>query len=123
VRASDAPGPAEIVQDGTSGWLVPPDNDPALAAALLEAASKPTERQRRGHHASIDARRRYSWTTIATQVAHLYNELSGQALPSLTREALDPINRCPDTHDEDQKKPDQDEDPGRSRGRSETSLP
>jgi glycosyltransferase involved in cell wall biosynthesis len=58
---------------------VPPDDEQALAAALREAASEPAERQRRGHQASIDARERYGWTTIATQIAHLYDELGTQA--------------------------------------------
>jgi glycosyltransferase involved in cell wall biosynthesis len=79
VIACNAHGPAEIVRYGTSGWLVPPDDEQALAAALREAASEPAERQRRGHQASIDARERYGWTTIATQIAHLYDELSTQA--------------------------------------------
>ncbi|MFL5926885.1 MAG: glycosyltransferase family 4 protein [Gaiellaceae bacterium] len=78
VIACNAHGPAEIVRDGTSGWLVPPDDEQALAAALLEAATNPAERRRRGHHASIDVRQRYGWTTIATQIAHVYDEISAQ---------------------------------------------
>ncbi|MGH2996763.1 MAG: glycosyltransferase family 1 protein, partial [Gaiellaceae bacterium] len=33
----EAPGPAEIVAPGT-GWLVPPDDEDALADALVTAA-------------------------------------------------------------------------------------
>jgi len=78
VIACNAHGPAEIVQDGTSGWLVPPDDEQALTAALLEAATDPVERRRRGHRAGVEARQRYGWTTIATQIAHVYDELSAQ---------------------------------------------
>jgi len=79
VIACDAHGPAEIVRDGSTGWLVPPDDEQALTAALLEAAGNPAERERRGHLASIDARQRYGWTTIATQIAQLYDELGAQS--------------------------------------------
>jgi glycosyltransferase involved in cell wall biosynthesis len=76
VIACNAHGPAEIVRDGTSGWLVPPDDEQALADALLDAAGDRAERERRGHRAGIDARERYGWTAIATQIAHLYDELT-----------------------------------------------
>src|SRR5436853_354480 len=39
VIACNAHGPAEIVRNGTSGWLVSPDDEQALRAALLEAAT------------------------------------------------------------------------------------
>jgi glycosyltransferase involved in cell wall biosynthesis len=78
VIACNAHGPAEIVRDGTSGWLVPPDDEQALTAALLEAATDPGERARRGRLASIEAARRYGWPTIATQIGHLYDELGAE---------------------------------------------
>ena len=49
--AVDAHGPAEIVRDGETGWLVPPDDRDALAAALVEAVNDPEERRRRGERA------------------------------------------------------------------------
>lgn len=68
-------GPAEIVRDGESGWLVPADDESALTAALLEAATDAHERRRRGRQAAADARRRYSWSTIAAYIAGLYEEI------------------------------------------------
>ena len=79
VIACAAHGPAEIVNDGQSGWLVPPDDEPALAAALFEAASNPRERQRRGHQAAADARRSYGWPTIAGNIAGLYEQTIAQS--------------------------------------------
>lgn len=38
----------EMVEEGRTGWLVPPGDAAALRAALVEAASTPRERQRRG---------------------------------------------------------------------------
>ena len=54
--AVDAHGPAEIVRDGETGWLVPADDRDALAAALAAAVKDPEERRRRGVLASEDAR-------------------------------------------------------------------
>src|SRR4029079_13389578 len=42
--AVDAHGPAEIVEDGDTGWLVEPDDAHGLAEALVEAVNRPEER-------------------------------------------------------------------------------
>jgi glycosyltransferase involved in cell wall biosynthesis len=75
VIACASHGPAEIVQDGESGWLVPPDHEHALTAALIEAASYPGERHRRGHHALREAQQRFGWTAIAAQIAAVYDDV------------------------------------------------
>ncbi|MFL5982393.1 MAG: glycosyltransferase family 4 protein [Gaiellaceae bacterium] len=75
VIACAAHGPAEIVRDGQNGWLVPPDDEAALASALSEAASNPLERHKRGQHAATDARRSYGWPAIARQIAGLYEQI------------------------------------------------
>ena len=67
--AVDAHGPAEIVSDGETGRLVPPDDREALAAALVEAVNDPDERRRRGGLAAEDARAKYSWPALAERVA------------------------------------------------------
>src|SRR5215210_6318726 len=59
--AVDAHGPAEIVRDGDTGRLVPPDDRDGLAAALVEAVNDPGERRRRGAAAREDALAKYSW--------------------------------------------------------------
>ena len=65
VLAVDAHGPAEIVDAGETGWLVPPDDEDALAAALVEAVNGPAERRRRGDLAYEAARARYAWPALA----------------------------------------------------------
>jgi glycosyltransferase involved in cell wall biosynthesis len=75
VVAVDAFGPAEIVDDGQTGWLVPPDDGPALTAALLAAARDPVERRRRGARARQTATERYSWPALAGRVAALYDSV------------------------------------------------
>jgi glycosyltransferase involved in cell wall biosynthesis len=76
VIACNAHGPAEIVRDGETGWLIPPDDERALTAALIEAATDPRERHRRGQQAATEAQRNYGWTAIATHITDLYQEIT-----------------------------------------------
>ena len=73
--AVDAHGPATIVDDGRTGWLVPPDDEGALADALVEVIDDDAERRRRGDAAYEVARERYSWPALAESVAEVYDEV------------------------------------------------
>ncbi len=77
--AADAYGPGEIVQDGETGWLVAPDDEEALAGALVEAVNRPQERARRGAAARTVGAERYSWPALAGQVAEVYRRVSSEA--------------------------------------------
>ena len=68
-RRSTPTGPAEIVDDGETGWLVPPDDEEALADALVEAVNDGGERRRRGERAYEEARARYAWPALARGLA------------------------------------------------------
>lgn len=70
--AVNAHGPADIVEDGHTGWLVPGDDAESLAAALVEAVNRPLERERRGQAAYAAARELYSWPALAADVAEVY---------------------------------------------------
>jgi glycosyltransferase involved in cell wall biosynthesis len=70
--AIDAHGPAEIIDDGETGWLLPPDDRDALANALIEAVNHPEERRRRGVNARRVALDRYAWPALAERVASVY---------------------------------------------------
>jgi glycosyltransferase involved in cell wall biosynthesis len=48
VVASGVSGIPEVVDDGRTGWLVPPEDPPALAAALAAVLDEPGEARRRG---------------------------------------------------------------------------
>jgi glycosyltransferase involved in cell wall biosynthesis len=74
VVACKAHGPAAIVADGKTGWLVPPDGVDALSDALVTAASDREERRARGARAYAESRR-YGWPAIARRLASLYEEL------------------------------------------------
>jgi glycosyltransferase involved in cell wall biosynthesis len=73
--AVDAHGPATIVDDGVDGWLVPPDDEDALADALVQAVNDPDERRRRGDNAYESSRARYSWPALAKEVAGVYDDV------------------------------------------------
>jgi glycosyltransferase involved in cell wall biosynthesis len=70
--AVDRHGPASIVDDGRTGWLVPPDDEEALAEALVAAVNDPEERARRGAAAYAE-RERYAWPALAGAMAETYD--------------------------------------------------
>jgi glycosyltransferase involved in cell wall biosynthesis len=86
--AVNAHGPAEIVDAGETGWLVPPDDEAALADALVEAVNGDAERRRRGERAYEAARSRYSWPALAEGLAHVYAEVAERRPPSAGRHTL-----------------------------------
>src|SRR6266699_3616820 len=71
-------GPGEIVTDGQTGWLVPPNDERALAAALVAAVNDAPERRRRGIAASAAVHTRYSWPILGTRLACAYEALLGR---------------------------------------------
>jgi glycosyltransferase involved in cell wall biosynthesis len=74
VVACAAHGPAAIVADGKTGWLVPPDDEDALTDALVAAASDRKERRARGERSYAESRH-YGVPAIARCLASLYEEL------------------------------------------------
>ncbi|MDQ6749621.1 MAG: glycosyltransferase family 4 protein [Actinomycetota bacterium] len=64
-------GPAEIVDDGDTGWLVEPDDEAGLVDALVDAVNRPEERARRGRRAGEAARGRYAWSGVSERMASI----------------------------------------------------
>jgi glycosyltransferase involved in cell wall biosynthesis len=73
--AVDRYGPAEIIEDGATGWLVEPDDENALTEAVAEALGDPAERARRGAAAARSAADRYAWPSIAGHLADRFDRL------------------------------------------------
>jgi glycosyltransferase involved in cell wall biosynthesis len=71
-------GPDEIVSAGASGWLVLPDDEYALAAALVAAVNQSEERRRRGAVAAETAYARYAWPALGAQLTQVYRTLLDQ---------------------------------------------
>lgn len=81
--ACDAEGPPTFIdaRPGSperAGWLVPPDDEEALADALVAAAGDPAERALRGANGRRLVAARYTWPAIAPRVAALYDEVAGR---------------------------------------------
>ena len=74
--AVDRFGPADIVRDGETGWLVEPDDREALTAAIVEAVEDEPERDRRAEAARHDARERFSWPALAGRLAEVLDGAS-----------------------------------------------
>jgi glycosyltransferase involved in cell wall biosynthesis len=74
--AVDRFGPAGIVTPGRTGWLIEPDDEASLAAALQDALDDPAERRRRGAAARRDALARFSWPALAARLAGVLGEVA-----------------------------------------------
>jgi glycosyltransferase involved in cell wall biosynthesis len=79
VVAVDGHGPAAIVENGETGWLVPPEDPQALADAVVEAVNDAPERRRRGRRAREEVVDRYAWRGIGADLARLVEELAAPA--------------------------------------------
>lgn len=68
VIAVDRGGPAEIVDDPDTGWLVGPDDGPALSEAIVAAVNDPVDRRLRGQRARGEVVDRYAWRQIGADL-------------------------------------------------------
>jgi glycosyltransferase involved in cell wall biosynthesis len=67
-------GTPEVMEDGATGWLVPPRDPEALAAALEAALSDPAEAARRGAAAQRAARERLSIEAMVERHQRFYRD-------------------------------------------------
>jgi Glycosyltransferase len=72
VVATRVGGVPEQIVDGEHGWLVPPEDSEALAAALRDALESPAERRRRGEAARRRVLHRFSMARCVERHAELY---------------------------------------------------
>ena len=77
VIASEVGGLAHLVQDGETGFHVPPRDPEALAACLHDLLTQPALRQRLGQQA-YDYAQRYDWCRVVEQMMGVYAEVVGQ---------------------------------------------
>jgi starch synthase len=76
VAASRVGGIPEVVADGETGLLVPPDDPAALAAALNTLVRDPDLAAVMGARGRTRAEAEFGWPAIAAQTAALYAELA-----------------------------------------------
>lgn len=75
VIATRSGGPLSFVnthEGEPNGWLVEPDDEGALADAMVEAVNGASERRRRADNAYEQIRAEYSWTGLAPRFTDLY---------------------------------------------------
>jgi len=75
VVAVNACGPAELIEDGVTGMLVPPGSPKKLAEAAVALAQDPKRAQSIGAAARRHIRERFSMPRLIEQVQTLYGEV------------------------------------------------
>ena len=79
VVASRFGGFPEVVQEGVTGLLVPPEDPPALAAALREMLSDSDRRRAMGQAGRQWVRERFHWERVAGRVMEAYQDVLREA--------------------------------------------
>ena len=77
VVASAAGGIPDKVRPGENGWLVPPGDPSALAAAISGALADPDRLARFGRAGRVIVEREFSWTAVGDATVALYGQLLG----------------------------------------------
>jgi glycosyltransferase involved in cell wall biosynthesis len=80
--AVDRFGPGELIEDGRTGWLVPPDDEAALADAIVATVDDGEERARRGIAAHRAATERWSWPALSIGIAQVFEDAAGSDVGS-----------------------------------------
>jgi starch synthase len=75
VVGSRVGGIPEVVADGVTGLLIPPDDPASLAIALNELLRDPDRAVAMGQAGRERAVKEFSWETVAAQTVALYGEL------------------------------------------------
>jgi len=74
IVASDITGYRQVLRHEEEGLLVEPENERALAQALIALLQDPHRRRQMGYRGQIRAAA-YSWDKISRQVLHFYEEV------------------------------------------------
>jgi glycosyltransferase involved in cell wall biosynthesis len=77
VVCTNVGGIAAMVREGESGFLVPPDDPRALAAALIRVLRDPVLRRRMGEESLRLFHERYHASAMAERVENVYRSLLG----------------------------------------------
>lgn len=74
VVATDVSAIPEVVEDGVSGWLVPPGDPAALAAAIASALDSPADRRARGVAGHMRLLERFALPRMIAETLQVYEE-------------------------------------------------
>lgn len=84
--AVDHGGPADILDDGETGWLIAADDRPALIEAMVAAVNDRGERLRIGKAAREEAIRSYAWEPIGARLAEVVRDTAADSIEGLPRD-------------------------------------
>ena len=80
--ASNVGGIPELIEDGVTGRLVPPEDAPALSAAILSLLREPEKARQMGSNGRALVARDFSFEVMRLAVEELYAELLRAARPA-----------------------------------------
>jgi glycosyltransferase involved in cell wall biosynthesis len=80
VIAVNRGGPASIVDDPETGWLVEPDDVDALAGAIVDSVADAEGRQARGRRARERAVACYSWSHLGKELAEIVRKVGAMSV-------------------------------------------
>jgi glycosyltransferase involved in cell wall biosynthesis/peptidoglycan/xylan/chitin deacetylase (PgdA/CDA1 family) len=83
VVATAVGGTPDVVRPGDTGWIVPPEDPDALAAAIVEALLDPAECARRARRGRELVERGYSNEVMIDRIEGLYAEVLRERTPTL----------------------------------------
>jgi glycosyltransferase involved in cell wall biosynthesis len=75
VVATRVGGLGDIVDDGRSGLLVPPEDPAALGEAIVKILKDPVTAASMGQHAKMLAESKYAWRVVAEQMEPVFESL------------------------------------------------
>lgn len=75
VVVSNTDGTAEMVRDGTDGYIVPPESPEPLAERIVEILSDVELAREMGRNARQQVEQKYDWQLIADQYVDVYESL------------------------------------------------
>jgi glycosyltransferase involved in cell wall biosynthesis len=81
VVATSAGGNRHVVQDGATGWIVPPRSGRALADAIAEAFVDPAGARARGEKGREVARARFTVEGIVDRTLAVYDDILAEEGP------------------------------------------
>jgi glycogen(starch) synthase len=79
IIATDIGGPAEILEPGRTGLLVPPRDPEQLARAIIGLIGAPQTRRRLGLVAARVVRQTWSYTRVVDEMRSVYDEAIAEA--------------------------------------------
>jgi glycosyltransferase involved in cell wall biosynthesis len=79
VIVTDTGGLKEVVENGKTGYVVPPKNVAALTEAIIEILKSSNQLKTMGRYAKYLADTRYSWQSVAAETVRVYQGVLGYA--------------------------------------------